>query len=342
MMTISFAHQCLPNSSRTRMSEGSTVALPRRPFRQATMLLAVLLFPQVAFGQMVATEPTPPGVTAAQTGPADAQRLEIFDNYDLAQDGRSVDAHDPSACAALCEADSSCKSFTFDKWEKRCVIAGEAGSLRFEPSAISGIRAASPMPLETQDPFAMECYVGREIKGVVSTSFSAEQIDTCAAECAKTEDCVGFAYHKDTISCSLLKSANELTANASLISGVKRQSDPRAAKPTQSCTERPVQGAALTKPSLPVNEKALVVVHQRCVLNAFETLLRASRTVKADLPIKALDECEKLLLPLRRRITASTHDVAFAESVVGSIRSASRRGLTVAILGYLSSKDQAK
>lgn len=56
--------------------------------------------------------------------------------------------------------------------------------------------------------------------------------------------------------------------------------------------------------------------------------------------IKRLEECEKLLRPLKRLIAASTSDVASAETIIDPIRSASRRGLTVNIMSCLTVSDR--
>jgi hypothetical protein len=89
------------------------------------------------------------------------------------------------------------------------------------------------------------------------------------------------------------------------------------------------------------NAPTLVSRHQRCVIDAFARKVRAARKPDPTLLQQSVEDCESLLAPLRRRILRQTHDAKFAESMLAKIRQASKRGVTVAFLGFLATRPPA-
>jgi hypothetical protein len=84
----------------------------------------------------------------------------------------------------------------------------------------------------------------------------------------------------------------------------------------------------------PTDGRSLVALHQSCVLHAYGESLKDSKFDPA-LVDGAVEFCESLLKDLERGIVARTGDPKFAEMQLNKIRQASRRGLTVALMGYI-------
>jgi hypothetical protein len=84
----------------------------------------------------------------------------------------------------------------------------------------------------------------------------------------------------------------------------------------------------------PTDGRSLVALHQTCVIHAYGESLKDSR-FDPTLVDKAVEFCESLLRDLERGIIARTGDPKFAEMQLNKIREASRRGLTVALIGYV-------
>jgi hypothetical protein len=80
----------------------------------------------------------------------------------------------------------------------------------------------------------------------------------------------------------------------------------------------------------------LISRHQRCVLEAFARNAKDAHDFDPNLLDKSVDQCEALLEPLKKSIIARTRDLAFAEAVLTKIRSASKRGVAIALAGYLA------
>jgi hypothetical protein len=82
----------------------------------------------------------------------------------------------------------------------------------------------------------------------------------------------------------------------------------------------------------------VVTQHQRCVLRAF--LLEADKASDYDPTLldKTIVDCEKVLAPLKKSIAARTADNAFAERMLEKIRGASKRGVAIALLGFLEGR----
>jgi hypothetical protein len=93
---------------------------------------------------------------------------------------------------------------------------------------------------------------------------------------------------------------------------------------------------ALDEEQQRMSESNLIARHQRCVLSAYAQNAKTARDFDPDLLEKSIAQCEMLLVPLRRSIIARTYDPNFAESILEKIRRASKRGVAVALLGYIS------
>ena len=92
--------------------------------------------------------------------------------------------------------------------------------------------------------------------------------------------------------------------------------------------------SALAEDAPAADGRSLVARHQRCVLDAFGESLKHS-SYDEGLVDKAVALCEPLLKPLEQGIIARTGDPKFAEVQLNKIRQASKRGVTVAAIGYI-------
>jgi hypothetical protein len=99
-------------------------------------------------------------------------------------------------------------------------------------------------------------------------------------------------------------------------------------------------GDVMGQDKQPSSGKHLLSVHQRCVIDAFADGVKHADKFNPDLVDQAIANCEWVLEPLQKSIVAKTADKDFAESQLRKIREASRRGLTVALLGYIVTRGQ--
>jgi hypothetical protein len=99
---------------------------------------------------------------------------------------------------------------------------------------------------------------------------------------------------------------------------------------------------ALTTGAVCQTAQPVVAQHQRCVLHAVVRETDMATDYDPTLLDKAMADCEKTLLPLKKSIIARTRDPAFAESILEKIRAASRRGAAVALLGFLEGRSVRK
>jgi len=84
----------------------------------------------------------------------------------------------------------------------------------------------------------------------------------------------------------------------------------------------------------------LIALHQRCVLHAFVKNIKILRSFDPDLLDKSISQCESLLGPLKSAIISRTNDAGFAESQLDKIRQASKRGVAIALVGYIAGRDK--
>jgi PAN domain len=156
----------------------------------------------------------------ADAGPS----LEAYDNYDLSgptiKTSQNVDLQ---GCAAICQSDSQCQAFSYNKWTRQCSLKQSVGSFRLDRRVASGIPANAPPPLMSSDPVVMECFkeaaFGPEAYKAVATS----TFETCQKQCESDKDCIAFTYFESQRACHFFQTTNRSFAERAAISGVKGQ-----------------------------------------------------------------------------------------------------------------------
>ena len=302
---------------------------PRRRTIHAILAVALL---SIASGVAARAQ------SAAGAGEA---RIQLFDNFAVSgKTGEPKPDMSISTCTSACEQDKSCAAFSYNKWEKTCLLSTEAGVFHFDPGAISGLRSDNPPPATSEAAFSMDCTGNR---GLVGATLRAEtsSLGACTQSCANEKDCVAFGFDGASKQCVLYSSSDEMQPAASSIVGIKRQVDSgvRLAE-AHSCEAFVHADAAVQRPPPPITDMSIVVTPQRCVVDAFKKKLLTATQPDPDLVSKAMAECDEVLAPFRRALIARTHDRAFADRTVASIRNASLRGLGIGLMSYYFAKNK--
>jgi invasion protein IalB len=166
--------------------------------------------------------PVPPqaGEQQGRNGPP----FQNYDNYDLTGPvNRMLKEVELQACSDACRSDNDCQAFSYNKWKRQCSLKHAAGSFRFEPRSVSGLAESSPAPPSSKRSVVMEC--SREAIAGHSRSSSTPELSSfeqCRDSCQGDQQCVAFTFGENH-NCTTFQTADGASADAGVVSGVKRQ-----------------------------------------------------------------------------------------------------------------------
>jgi hypothetical protein len=266
----------------------------------------------------------------AQTRPAP----QPYGNYDLTgRERRRLDGADLQSCMDACQSDGQCAAFSYDTWSGSCSLKDSAGSFRFDPRTVSGFIDPAETPSVADSATVMECFAGRNFSDAAGAPDTDVSFEQCEISCETDKECVAFSYRPADRTCSRFNLAGRPAPDADATVGIKRQltgPDDRIAERDCSSSKR-----AAVQRSRRMEEKNLIAAHQRCVLETFTRNAKDARQFDPELLDKAVSGCEHILEPLKKTVQERTGDPEFAESMLQKVRSASKRGVSVALAGYL-------
>jgi hypothetical protein len=146
--------------------------------------------------------------------------IQAYDNYDLTgADLRNLTSIDLRACLAACQSDSSCRSFSYDKWKQQCFLKQASGTFRFDASMASGLPQNSATPPTSTESIVMECSQATTFPGDGYSSTTTTSFKECEQTCEKAEPCAAFSYHKDREECKFFRGAEPPRPEQSTDSG---------------------------------------------------------------------------------------------------------------------------
>jgi hypothetical protein len=263
---------------------------------------------------------------------AAADQFKVIENYRIAQKQSTPSkVSDLDECIRICHENNLCKSFNYNKPSHTCSIAPEAGLLSFEPSVTSGIPVEAAVPAVSQAPFYLDCAENQFPVDEPALIKESVTLDACSVGCSDEESCVAFGYDAQRKKCGYYATLTGTKPMEASLLGIKHQIDVGVRHDEKECTEyyaeKAHQGA-----SGEVDEKNIVVVYQRCVFTTFKTKLIHTTSADPNLAHSAAAECEKLLEPLHRVVTARTGNPAFADRMLHEIRMTAMRNLSIGLM----------
>jgi hypothetical protein len=159
------------------------------------------------------------------SAPAEEQNELVFptyDNYSLI--GTELQFYtyvDLQSCVANCHTNNKCLGFSFDKWAHHCSLKATMDSLRFEPSAIAGVRGSLPKMSDAS--WEMLRSRGRGFKASSYRSEVMSSFEQCELTCESDQGCVGFSFLRKHETCRLFRTIDTYYADQESDSGIKHQ-----------------------------------------------------------------------------------------------------------------------
>jgi hypothetical protein len=260
-----------------------------------------------------------------------------YGNYDLTgPERRRLNDGDLQSCIDACQSDGQCTAFSYNKWSAICSLKESTGSFRFDPRAVSGFAGTVESPSLADSATVMECFPGKNFSDAAGAPDADVSFEQCETSCETDKECVAFSYRSADRTCSRFNMAGRPSPDRDATVGIKRQltgPDDRIAERDCSSSKRDA-----IQRSHKMEETNLIAAHQRCVLEAFTRNAKNAQQFDPELLDRAISDCENILEPLKKAIQERTGNPEFVEAVLQKLRSASKRGASVALAGYLADR----
>jgi hypothetical protein len=128
-----------------------------------------------------------------------------------------------SDCVAACSKNTNCQAYSFDRWNRYCILKARPGPLRIDPRSVTGMRRDLPPATMVQKPIVMERYRGKIFRGSGYRTLPRSQFEVCESACRADQSCVAFSFDKSERSCRLFETTGVYSSDSQTDSGIKTQ-----------------------------------------------------------------------------------------------------------------------
>lgn len=145
-------------------------------------------------------------------------------NYDVV--GESIEnksAANHGSCVELCKYRDDCSSYTFDRWNRICILKKEISSLRFDPRAISGFRQGMAIPTAQQGIIPLEKHNKKQFYGQQIGSVQQASPADCYGACFQNNKCLAFTATRDGSSCIFFSRVDGYKLADEIVGGLRRE-----------------------------------------------------------------------------------------------------------------------
>ncbi len=156
--------------------------------------------------------------------PSSGANYKTYDNLEIeSRDVTKLRHADLQNCISVCRQKTSCKAYTFDKWNHVCYLKSDIGDFKVNPRSSSGLRDDVRVPGAPSGEITMERYRLKAFPGYGYKTTRADGPKICESACRTDEACVAYTFYFDEKSCWLFNSTGEYFNNRSAESGGKRR-----------------------------------------------------------------------------------------------------------------------
>lgn len=132
-----------------------------------------------------------------------------------------------SACVAVCEGQSQCRAYSYDKWNRWCFLKTTASTSRFDPKYVSGVARGAGDPTGSTAAIVIERFRKKAFPEGSYETIKRSSFDECESHCLKEDTCVAVSFFKASRQCRVFNDVGEYFSNDHADSAVKRQPAPK-------------------------------------------------------------------------------------------------------------------
>jgi len=125
-------------------------------------------------------------------------------------------------CGEKCLKDADCKAYTYDQWNKVCILKATAERIRLDPRAYSQAKADRDLP-QVSTLIRFQSRANRKFPGYSYKKFEGLSATLCRGQCELENKCLGYNYAAAGSRCELFESPAEYQPAAGVEIGFKVQ-----------------------------------------------------------------------------------------------------------------------
>ena len=156
---------------------------------------------------------------------SDRAAFDFYENRDARGDDVAVVRElTEDTCFSECFRNDKCVAFTFDRWNRVCVLKSNVDNLRLDPRAKSGVLQglAAPPEEDTRSP-VIQKRRSKSFPNIPFVDFLADSYEVCAERCLADAKCIGFNFKDARSECAIMDSLSEYEDSEETDIGIKMQ-----------------------------------------------------------------------------------------------------------------------
>ncbi len=130
-----------------------------------------------------------------------------------------------SDCESSCRTRIQCKAYTFDRWNRICILKTSGGALRLEPRSVTALMEPASVTAMNTPPIIFKrlnkIFGDKEFKVISPSDFSS-----CSSACLSDKRCLAINFVRSSTTCKLLDNPSQYVDTQESDIGIKQQSPP--------------------------------------------------------------------------------------------------------------------
>lgn len=127
------------------------------------------------------------------------------------------------ACESSCLEASDCRAYSFDRWNRLCILKSAVSSLTLSPKSITGVRQGAAEPDMATVPVRMDHYRQKSFIYRPTRTLRNSSEASCERACMMSASCVAYTFFNRDSICNTFDDTGEYSLNSGADSGVKAQ-----------------------------------------------------------------------------------------------------------------------
>jgi hypothetical protein len=126
-------------------------------------------------------------------------------------------------CADACSASPECQAYSYDSWNRFCILKNGISSLTLNAKSTAGVREGLPAPPRFDGEIEIDHYPSKGFPDQPSNVISNISVENCEQVCSNDSACIAYTFFSSSGLCKMFDSPGEYFTDVDAESGVKVQ-----------------------------------------------------------------------------------------------------------------------
>lgn len=127
------------------------------------------------------------------------------------------------ACSDSCSNQSECQAYSYDRWNRFCILKRGLSSLTLNPKSFTGVKSGITEPPIASAKIQIERYRGKAFTDAPFRTLEGASLESCEDTCTGEKTCIAYTFISNGSQCRLFDDPGEYFPSRTAESGIKVQ-----------------------------------------------------------------------------------------------------------------------